>query len=167
MAIFSKKKKTDEKKEKQLEDKKVVEKKVIEKKVEKKAEEKVEEKTEKSMKDLYAESETKAKKVTGKKAERIITGNAYRVLVKPLVTEKAANLGAQNQYVFVVEKSANKVEIAKAIFQVYGVKPISVNVVNNRGKVVRRGRQTGRRKNWKKAIITLPKDKSINIYEGV
>ncbi|MCU0679217.1 MAG: 50S ribosomal protein L23 [Planctomycetes bacterium] len=96
-----------------------------------------------------------------------MTSQAYRILIKPLVTEKAANLGAENKYVFAVAPSANKIEITKAVTQVYGIKPISVNIVRVKGKKVRYGRIRGERKDWKKAIIMLPAGKSINIYEGV
>ncbi|MCF7820677.1 MAG: 50S ribosomal protein L23 [Candidatus Pacebacteria bacterium] len=93
--------------------------------------------------------------------------SAYKVLIKPLVTEKAANLSATNQYVFMVAKEANKIEVAKAVYEVYKIKPLGVNIVNNKGKRVRRGRQVGKRKDWKKAIVSLPAGKTLNIYEGV
>ena len=72
-----------------------------------------------------------------------------------------------NKYIFVVERSANKIAVAKAIQAIYGVKPLSVNLLNVAGKVVRRGRISGRRKNWRKEIITLAKGETIKIYEGV
>lgn len=120
-----------------------------------------EEKSE-SMQDLYKEE---TKKLEGKKTAK--SGLAHRVLVKPLVTEKAANLSSHNQYVFMVSKTANKISVAKAISEVYGVKPLSINMVNVKGKVVRRGRITGKRSDWKKAVITLAKGQTIKVYEGV
>lgn len=89
------------------------------------------------------------------------------VLVRPLVTEKSAILASKNAYVFAVAKSANKIEVAKAIRSLYGVTPEAVNVQNVRGKYVRRGKIDGYRKAWKKAIVILPAGKTINIYEGV
>ncbi|OIO07421.1 50S ribosomal protein L23 [Candidatus Falkowbacteria bacterium CG1_02_41_21] len=89
------------------------------------------------------------------------------MLVKPLVTEKATNLGGQNKYVFIVDINANKIEVAKAIDEVYGLNPISVNMVKMKGKQVARGRITGRRKDFKKAIVTLKKGETIQVYEGV
>lgn len=89
------------------------------------------------------------------------------VLVRPLVTEKSAILASKNAYVFAVAKTANKIEVAKAVHSLYGVKPESVNVQNVRGKYVRRGKIDGYRKAWKKAIVILPKGKTLNIYEGV
>ncbi|MFH1427973.1 MAG: 50S ribosomal protein L23, partial [Patescibacteria group bacterium] len=94
-------------------------------------------------------------------------GNAYQNIVKPLVTEKASALGVEDKYIFQVAPKANKIEIAKSIEEIYGIKPVSVNIINLRGKNVRYGRTIGRRKSWKKAIIKLPKGKTIKIYEGV
>ncbi|MDD5527877.1 MAG: 50S ribosomal protein L23 [Patescibacteria group bacterium] len=93
--------------------------------------------------------------------------NAYRVLIRPLVTEKGSHLGAENKYLFEVGYDTNKIEVAKAIESVYGVKPTKVNMIKLAGKVVRRGRTEGRRKNWKKAIVTLPAGSTIQIYEGI
>ncbi len=117
---------------------------------------------EKSMKDLY-DSEGKVKKESEKK----VSGYAYKVLVKPMVTEKAANLNSVNQYVFMVSNDANKISVAKAVSEVYGVSPIGVNIMKVKGKKVNRGRITGKRKDFKKAIVTLKKGESISVYEGV
>ncbi len=127
-------------------------------------------KTKESMKDLYkgkvekdVADKSKDKKVKkGSKAS-----NAYKVLVKPLITEKVTDLGAMNKYAFEVSRSANKIEISKAIEDVYGIKPENVNIINMKGKVVTRGRYSGKRKDWKKAVITLPKGKTIQVYEGI
>jgi len=119
-----------------------------------------------SMKELYTEeTKTSVKKNDIKKSTE--HGNAYRVLIKPLVTEKGTNLSAENKYLFEVSNDANKISVAGAIEEVYGVKPTNVNIVNIQGKRVRFGRSFGRRKDWKKAIITLPEGASINVYEGV
>jgi len=121
-----------------------------------------------SMKDLYDGVETTAvKTVSGKEKQERKFGNAFRVLVKPVITEKAAHLGNKNQYVFAVASGSNKIEIAKAINEVYGIKPIAVNIVKMRGKKVRSGRVRGMRKDWKKAVVTSPAGKTIKIYEGV
>lgn len=158
MALFSKKNQ-DTKSEEKEEKKASVAKDSTQKKVR-------EEEKEASMKDLYSETKKKSSSKKDKKDSKK-DKIAYRVLVKPLVTEKAANLSESNQYVFEVSKSANKIDVAKAIFEVYNVKPVSVNIVNNKGKKVTRGRQVGYRKDWKKAIVSLPKGKTLNIYEGV
>jgi large subunit ribosomal protein L23 len=130
---------------------------------------KAEPKTE-SMKDLY-DGKTKvivdAKGESKKAVKTIHYANAYKILVKPLVTEKAANLGTANKYVFAVSPSANKIEIAKSIQQVYGIKPVSVNVIRMEGKKAKYGKAKGKRKDWKKAIVKLPAGKTIKVYEGV
>ncbi|MGI6347859.1 MAG: 50S ribosomal protein L23 [Patescibacteria group bacterium] len=116
-----------------------------------------------SMKDLYEEKADVVKKSTNIR----VSSRADRVLLRPLVTEKATNLGELNQYVFVVADKANKIEVAKAIYDVYKVKPLSVNIVKVKGKKVSRGRISGRRKDFKKAVVTLKKGETISVYEGV
>ncbi len=115
------------------------------------------------MDDLYADKD----KSTGKKASATKFDGAHRVLIKPLVTEKAANFAVLNKYVFVVSDNSNKLEVAKAVLAVYGVKPVAVNIVCQNGKAVSRGRIKGKRSDVKKAIVTLKKGDSIQIYEGV
>jgi large subunit ribosomal protein L23 len=122
-----------------------------------------------SMKELYS-SESSAKKSSSSSKKAVLKSNykgAYRVLEKPLVTEKAANLGALGQYGFVVADGANKIEVRKAVEAVYGVSVQGVNIIRMQGKRVSRGRIRGQRKDWKKAIVTLKKGDSIQLYEGV
>jgi len=114
-----------------------------------------------------AEASEPKKEVKAKKAKKEETKEAYKVLVKPLVTEKATDLVSQNQYSFVVAAKANKIEIKKAIKSLYGLEPLTVNIINMRGKFVRTGKTSGKKKNWKKAIITLKAGDKIEIYEGV
>lgn len=147
MALFSKNKKTEDKKSAA--------------KAEVKAAEPV------SMKDLYGGA-APAAGVTAKETTRVsVTSRAYRILIKPLVTEKASVLGTQNKYAFAVAIDANKIEIAKAVKEIYGIKPTAVNVIRLDGKLTRTGRSKGQRKDWKKAIVTLPEGKAIQVYEGV
>jgi len=95
------------------------------------------------------------------------TKEAYRYLLRPIMTEKVSNLGALGKYVFEVAPQANKVEISKAIVALYGVKPVKVNIIRLLGKSVRYGRTTGKTKDWKKAVITLKAGETIQVYEGV
>ncbi|MEA2088793.1 MAG: 50S ribosomal protein L23 [Patescibacteria group bacterium] len=111
----------------------------------------------------YGGKEVKVKEAKKKKTD----GIAYRILVKPLITEKVTDLAVFNQYAFAVSINANKIDIKKAIQEVYGVMPIAVNVINMRGKKVRSGKVSGRTKRWKKAIITLKKGEKIEVYKGV
>lgn len=118
-----------------------------------------------------ATAEVKEKKAPAKKSDAkkssVLPVGLEGVLVRPLVTEKASHLASVGQYVFSVHPDANRIEIRSAVKAMYGVLPVSVNIQIVRGKVVRFGRSNGKRKNWKKAIVTLPKGKTIDIYAGV
>lgn len=115
-------------------------------------------------KDLYAkEGAGAAKAVSADKK----FGSAYRVLVKPLVTEKASVASAENKYIFEIFQDANKVEVAKAIKEVYGIMPEKVNIIRTLGKKARYGKTSGKRKDRKKAIVTMPEGQTIKVYEGV
>ncbi|MFZ4631852.1 MAG: 50S ribosomal protein L23 [Patescibacteria group bacterium] len=151
MALFGNKK-TD------ATDKKVASKKVAPKK----------EETAVSMNELYKETATKTVKSSDGKTKKVVKKNdAYRILVKPLVTEKAAISSEHGKYVFVVSLKANKIEVAKAVEAIYGVKVVKVNIANVDGKKVSRGKIRGQRKDWRKATVTLEKGQTIKIYEGV
>jgi large subunit ribosomal protein L23 len=105
---------------------------------------------------------------TSKKLKKDVNGGlAYKILVKPLITEKATNLVSLNKYVFKVASKANKIEIKKAIKSLYGFEPVSINIINERGKRVTSGRISGKKSNWKKAIVTLKQGDKLEIYEGV
>jgi len=101
------------------------------------------------------------------KAKKESTGNAYRVIMKPLITEKGSYLGINNQYLFEVAPKTNKTEVKKAIYKVYGVTPIKINIMNIAGKSIRYGRTEGSTKHWKKAVVTLPQGQKIDIQEGL
>lgn len=94
---------------------------------------------------------------------------AHDIVIRPVITEKSM-LGAVNKiYTFEVAKSANKIEIAKACEEVFGVKVATVNTVSMRGKFRRQGRNNGGySKSWKKAIVKLTEDsKPIEFFEGM
>jgi large subunit ribosomal protein L23 len=111
-------------------------------------------------------SKVKGKSSKGK-LNKHDTKDAYKVLVKALITEKASYLKSENKYLFEVNPATNKNEIKKAIYHVYGVWPTKVNVSNLGGKNKRYGKNTGMTKARKKAIVTLKKGDSIELYEGV
>lgn len=83
----------------------------------------------------------------------------YTIINRPLVTEKAALLPERHknapQYAFEVAKSANKIEIARAVEALFNVKVERVNTVVMKGKLRRQGRFMGKASDWKKAYITL------------
>ena len=92
-----------------------------------------------------------------------------QLIRRPLITEKATRLKeASNTICFEVAPGANKVQIARAVTALFGVKVAEVRVANRRGKWKRMGRYIGRRKDWKKAYVKLaPGEKSIEFFEGV
>ncbi|MBE9526310.1 MAG: 50S ribosomal protein L23 [Proteobacteria bacterium] len=94
--------------------------------------------------------------------ERIFT-----VLIAPHVSEKSAlNAEYNNQYVFKVAIDANKPEIKQAVESVFDVKVLKVQTSVAKGKVKQFGRMTGRRKNWKKAYVTLAEGSTIEMMSG-
>lgn len=128
-----------------------------------------EEKPELTLAELKAkkDKEVSASVAVVKKAKSENTKNAYKVLIKPLVTEKGTYLASENKYLFEVAGGTNKVEIKKAIHALYGVSAIKVNVILKEGKNVRYGKTSGTTKSTKKAIVTLKEGQSIQVYEGV
>lgn len=150
MGIFARKKKEEEKKAEEA-----------------KAPVKVEKKSDKTEKTEEKKAGKKPEVKSDKAKIKGGTKEAYRVLVKPLVTEKATELGSLNKYVFEIDPTMNKIEVKKAIRSIYEVEPVAVNISNFSGKSVRFGRIRGKRKGWKKAIITLKQGDSIEVYEGV
>ena len=91
---------------------------------------------------------------------------ARDILVRPLITERTTQLMAEGKYVFVVAKAANKIEIAKAVSEIFKVKVAKVNTVNVTGKKKRMGRTEGKRPDYKKAIVKLATGESIEFFEG-
>ena len=91
------------------------------------------------------------------------------VIIRPVITEHSYDAMENNVYTFEVAKSANKIEIAKAVEQIFGVKVAKVNTLNMQGKLKRMGaRPAGRRPSWKKAMVTLTADsKAIEFFEGM
>jgi len=91
---------------------------------------------------------------------------APKIILRPLVTEKMAIEAAKNKYGFLVNRTATKSQVKRAIEEIYKVKPVSINIMNVQGKMVYRGRQTGKRSDIKKAIVTLASGQTIT-HEGV
>ncbi len=93
------------------------------------------------------------------------------ILKKPLVTEKVSSLNEKGKYGFVVDATANKVEIKKAVEKQYGVNVERVNTMNVMGKLKTRytkaGVLSGRKPSYKKAIVTLAEGEVIDFYSNV
>ena len=93
---------------------------------------------------------------------------AYDIIIRPVITERAMSGAADKKYVFEVAKDASKVEIKKAVEEIFGVQVASVNTMRVRGRYRRMGRNEGRTPNWKKAIVTLAEgSKTIAFFDGM
>lgn len=88
---------------------------------------------------------------------------SYQVVKNLLRTEKGTELMAQNKYLFEVDSRSNKIEIKKAVEDIYKVKVNKVNIVSMRGKEKRVRYKRGRTPDWKKAIITLEEGNTIDV----
>ena len=92
---------------------------------------------------------------------------AYNTIIKPIVTEKSTLLSENNQIVFLVNINSNKIEIKKSIELIFGVKVKAVNVIRVKGKAKVFKGKSGKRSDYKKAIISLPEGQSIDLSMGV
>ena len=94
---------------------------------------------------------------------------AYDIIRRPVITEQSMAESENKKYVFEVDRGATKIEIAKAVEEVFGVKVVKVNTLHVTGKLKRTGRYpAGRQSSWKKAVVTLSDDsKSIEFFEGL
>lgn len=94
--------------------------------------------------------------------------NHYRILEKPLVTEKSTLMQEQgNRVMFQVRRSANKLQIKEAVQNIFNVTVLDVNTINVKPKSRRFGRHEGQTKAWKKAIVLLKEGDRIDFFEGV
>ena len=95
--------------------------------------------------------------------------NAYDIIKRPVITERSMMGLAENKYTFEVARDAGKIEIKKAVEEIFGVKVAKVNTIRMQGKVKRTGAYpAGKRADYKKAIVTLTADsKTIEFFEGM
>ncbi len=93
--------------------------------------------------------------------------DARDLILKPLISEKAVAKMGEGKYAFKVRLDANKTQIADAIEKIYGVTVTGVNTIRMMGKERRVGKFTGRRSDWKKAIVQLKEGDSIKVFEGL
>ena len=92
----------------------------------------------------------------------------HDIIIKPIVSEKSMDQLADRKYTFKVAKNANKIEIKKAIEEVFGVKVEKITTSMVLGKVKRMGATSGKRADWKKAIVKLTEDsKTIEFFDGM
>jgi large subunit ribosomal protein L23 len=92
--------------------------------------------------------------------------NARNVIIKPIVSEKSYALLAANKYTFRVHPDAHKTVIRQAVEEIFGVRVVDVRTMSVKSKPKRRGYTSGRTRAWKKAIVELHEDDSIELFEG-
>ncbi len=121
-------------------------------------------------------AEKKAPAVAEKKAEKAParpkvskedTKSAYRVLIAPVLSEKASRIAEDRQYAFEVAMDATRIGVARAVVSLYGLRPEKVNIIRVKGKRVQFGRRQGKQKDWKKAIVTLKPGDTIAVAESI
>ena len=94
--------------------------------------------------------------------------NARDIILAPVITEKSVAGLSEKKYTFRVANGANKIEIAKAVAEIFGVKVAKVNTISMKGKKRRMGRFEGYTSDWKKAVVTLTEDsKTIAFFDGL
>lgn len=126
-------------------------------------------KTEVAKTEPKAEAKGESKKDSKKSAApksnaKEATDRAYQNLLRPIVTEKTSR--QPGQYTFEVPMSATKMDVKNAVQQVYGIRPEAVNIIRQLGKQMRYGYHYGKTIDRKKAIVTLPSGKTIDLVNG-
>ena len=92
----------------------------------------------------------------------------HEIIIRPLITEKTSIQKEMfNKVSFEVDRKANRIEIKKAVETVFNVRVASVKTMQITGKTKQRGRITGKRRDWKKAIVTLLPGERIDFFDGV
>ena len=92
--------------------------------------------------------------------------NARQVIIRPVISEKSYALLAANKYTFRVSDRANKTQVRQAVEEIFGVRVSAVRTVNVKPKPKRRAYTSGKRRQWKKAVVTLHPEDSIELFEG-
>ena len=92
--------------------------------------------------------------------------DARDILIRPLVTEHSTDLMQDGKFVFVVDRRANKIQIAEAVKEIFNVNVIAVNTLNVKPKTKRRGRTVGKTAAYKKAIVKLEAGQTIEFFSA-
>jgi large subunit ribosomal protein L23 len=92
--------------------------------------------------------------------------NPRQVIVRPIVSEKSYALLAANKYTFRIHPDAHKTQVRQAVEEIFGVRVTAVQTMSVKSKPKRRGYTSGRTRSWKKAIVQLHPEDSIELFEG-
>ena len=94
--------------------------------------------------------------------------NSYDIVKRPIITENSMDQMADRKYTFEVAKEANKIEIKNAVEEIFGVKVEKVTTMRMLGKIKRMGAHSGKRPDWKKAVVKLTESsKTIEFFDGL
>jgi len=94
--------------------------------------------------------------------------NMHDIIIRPIISEKSMDQLADKKYTFEVALDANKIEIRKAVEQIFGVKVAKVTTSRVMGEIKRQGMRMGKRPDWKKATVKLTADsKTIEFFDGM
>ena len=93
---------------------------------------------------------------------------AQDIIIRPIITEKTMDGNSQKKYTFEVSKDSTKIDIKRAVEELFGVKVSKVNTLHVRGRMRRQGRYEGYTRSWKKAVVPLTDDsKPIEVFESM
>ena len=92
--------------------------------------------------------------------------NARQVILRPVISEKSYALLAANKYTFRISEGSNKTQVRQAVEEIFGVRVTGVRTAWVKPKPKRRGLSKGHRRRWKKAVVTLHPEDSIELFEG-
>ncbi len=93
---------------------------------------------------------------------------AQDIIIRPVITEKTMDGNGMKKYTFEVAKNSTKIDVKKAVEELFGVKVSKVNTLHVRGQLRRQGRTQGYTRSWKKAVVTLTEDsKTIEFFESM
>ncbi|MBA2792895.1 MAG: 50S ribosomal protein L23 [Thermoleophilaceae bacterium] len=92
--------------------------------------------------------------------------NARTAIIRPVVSEKSYALLAANKYTFRIHPDAHKTEVRQAVETIFGVRVLEVRTMSVKSKPKRRGYTSGRTRSWKKAIVQLHPEDSIDLFDG-
>lgn len=95
-----------------------------------------------------------------------IKASTYDIIRSPIITEKSTVLGELNKYSFKIASYATKVQVKEAVEQIFGTEVKKVNVLNVKGKTKRFRGRLGKRPGYRKAIVTLPEGKTLDVLTG-
>ena len=90
-------------------------------------------------------------------------GYIYEIIISPIVTEKTNLQSSENKFTFKIKDFATKIDVEKAVKEIFGVDVIKINIVNTKGKTKRFRGRIGKKSNIKKAIVTMKKGQQIDL----